>query len=328
MSFYFVPQTSPDDVTNQIEGLTVTSKYKRTWVALRQVEVQVYCPMKPLDIWNFSCLLIRKQNIHFSHRHFQRSFDKKAPPVSMSKLLSHGYVEDKKKSPNDDDCSSTILVSLTEGSCVICSKATAVSVSLCVTWHSRCFPRCDLGTDEHHRHWGRGRPGVVAGALPPPLATVRGLTNPQNTPRCHRCPSPVHLHLLYIHWLFCTHVYAKGAVLLFICFNLWQRTDLSRMCRCSLCSWFSVFCSIWKTSRWQVGRLTRRRFGSRHCWLGVRFLPWLYEDRVSEFLTCLCSRRVVPVMWNVLLSDGMFAAAGVSTIVPAAVQQAEVYTEC
>lgn len=166
MSFYFVLQTSPDDVTNQIEGLTVTSKYKRTWVALRQVEAQVYCPMKPLDIWNFSCLLIRKRNIHFSHCQFQRSFDKKAPPVSMSKLLSHGYVEDKKKSPNDDDCSSTILVSLTEGSYVICSKATAVSASLCVTWHSRYFPRYDLGTDEHHRHWGRGRPGVVAGALP------------------------------------------------------------------------------------------------------------------------------------------------------------------
>ncbi|XP_077471499.1 uncharacterized protein C7orf57 homolog [Stigmatopora argus] len=31
---------------------------------------------------------------------------KKATPVSMSKLLSHGYVEDKKKSPNDDDTSS------------------------------------------------------------------------------------------------------------------------------------------------------------------------------------------------------------------------------
>ncbi|CAG5933951.1 unnamed protein product [Menidia menidia] len=34
------------------------------------------------------------------------SYDKKAPPVSMSKLLSHGYVEEKKKSPNDDDASS------------------------------------------------------------------------------------------------------------------------------------------------------------------------------------------------------------------------------
>nr|XP_061802190.1 uncharacterized protein C7orf57 homolog [Nerophis lumbriciformis] len=34
------------------------------------------------------------------------SHAKKAPPVSMSKLLSHGYVEDKKKSPNDDDASS------------------------------------------------------------------------------------------------------------------------------------------------------------------------------------------------------------------------------
>ncbi|XP_073318489.1 uncharacterized protein C7orf57 homolog [Pagrus major] len=55
---------SPDGVASQIEGLTVTSKYKRT------------------------------------------SYDKKAPPVSMTKLLSHGYVEEKKKSPNDDDTSS------------------------------------------------------------------------------------------------------------------------------------------------------------------------------------------------------------------------------
>lgn len=35
-----------------------------------------------------------------------RSFDKKAVPVSMSKLLSHGYVEEK-KTPTDDDTSST-----------------------------------------------------------------------------------------------------------------------------------------------------------------------------------------------------------------------------
>lgn len=40
-----------------------------------------------------------------------RAHDKKAPPVSMSKLLSHGYVEDKKKSPNDDDASSMIRAS-------------------------------------------------------------------------------------------------------------------------------------------------------------------------------------------------------------------------
>lgn len=57
-------KTPPDDVTNQLEGLNVSSKYKRT------------------------------------------SFEKKAAPVSMSKLLSHGYVEEKKKSPNDDDSSS------------------------------------------------------------------------------------------------------------------------------------------------------------------------------------------------------------------------------
>lgn len=39
-----------------------------------------------------------------------RCFDKKAAPVSMSKLLSHGYVEEK-KTPNDDDTSSTLLCS-------------------------------------------------------------------------------------------------------------------------------------------------------------------------------------------------------------------------
>ncbi|XP_023119098.2 uncharacterized protein C7orf57 homolog [Amphiprion ocellaris] len=55
---------SPDGAAGQMEGLSVTNKYKRT------------------------------------------SYDKKAPPVSMSKLLSHGYVEEKKKSPNDDDASS------------------------------------------------------------------------------------------------------------------------------------------------------------------------------------------------------------------------------
>ncbi|XP_060888994.1 uncharacterized protein C7orf57 homolog [Labrus mixtus] len=55
---------SPDGVTDQLEGLTVANKYKRT------------------------------------------CYDKKAPPVSMSMLLSHGYVEDKKNSPNDDDTSS------------------------------------------------------------------------------------------------------------------------------------------------------------------------------------------------------------------------------
>ncbi|KAM3584949.1 uncharacterized protein V6R79_003317 [Siganus canaliculatus] len=58
------PKMSPDGVAGQLEGLSMTNKYKRT------------------------------------------SYDKKAPPVSMSKLLSHGYVEEKKKSPNDDDASS------------------------------------------------------------------------------------------------------------------------------------------------------------------------------------------------------------------------------
>ncbi|XP_018597057.1 uncharacterized protein C7orf57 homolog isoform X2 [Scleropages formosus] len=36
----------------------------------------------------------------------RKSYDKKQPPVSMSKLLSFGYVEEIEKSPNDDDASS------------------------------------------------------------------------------------------------------------------------------------------------------------------------------------------------------------------------------
>ncbi|XP_037618352.1 uncharacterized protein C7orf57 homolog [Sebastes umbrosus] len=55
---------SPDGVANEMEGLSMTNKYKRT------------------------------------------SHEKNATPVSMTKLLSHGYVGDKKKSPNDDDASS------------------------------------------------------------------------------------------------------------------------------------------------------------------------------------------------------------------------------
>ncbi|KAM6945713.1 uncharacterized protein C7orf57 homolog [Aplochiton taeniatus] len=43
--------------------------------------------------------------------HVERCQDKKAPPVSMSKLLSFGYVEDETKSPNDDDTSSKTLLS-------------------------------------------------------------------------------------------------------------------------------------------------------------------------------------------------------------------------
>ncbi|KAM4560257.1 uncharacterized protein C7orf57 homolog [Odontesthes bonariensis] len=57
-------KASPEEAANEMEGLSLTSKYKRT------------------------------------------CYDKKAPPVSMTKLLSHGYVGDKKKSPNDDDTSS------------------------------------------------------------------------------------------------------------------------------------------------------------------------------------------------------------------------------
>ncbi|KAM6892958.1 uncharacterized protein C7orf57 homolog isoform 2-T2 [Lycodopsis pacificus] len=56
---------SPDGVVNEMEGLSMTNKYKRT------------------------------------------CYEKKAVPVSMSKLLSHGYV-DKKKSPNDDDDTSSV----------------------------------------------------------------------------------------------------------------------------------------------------------------------------------------------------------------------------
>ncbi|TWW63808.1 uncharacterized protein C7orf57 homolog [Takifugu flavidus] len=56
-------KASPDGISDEMEGLTVTNKYKRV------------------------------------------CFDKKAVPVSMTKLLSHGYVEEK-KTPNDDDTSS------------------------------------------------------------------------------------------------------------------------------------------------------------------------------------------------------------------------------
>ncbi|KAK5847996.1 hypothetical protein PBY51_017081 [Eleginops maclovinus] len=55
-------QLSPDGVADEMGGLSMTGKYKRT------------------------------------------SYEKKTPPVSMSKLLSHGYIE--KKTPNDDDASS------------------------------------------------------------------------------------------------------------------------------------------------------------------------------------------------------------------------------
>uniref|UniRef100_A0A3B4BEZ1 Uncharacterized protein n=1 Tax=Periophthalmus magnuspinnatus TaxID=409849 RepID=A0A3B4BEZ1_9GOBI len=37
------------------------------------------------------------------------SYEKKAPPVSMTKLLSHGYVEEK-KSPDDDTSSTTTFI--------------------------------------------------------------------------------------------------------------------------------------------------------------------------------------------------------------------------
>ncbi|XP_056157357.1 uncharacterized protein C7orf57 homolog [Lampris incognitus] len=44
--------------------------------------------------------------INETNKYKRTSYDKKAPPVSMSKLLSFGYVEEEKKSPNDDDASS------------------------------------------------------------------------------------------------------------------------------------------------------------------------------------------------------------------------------
>ncbi|XP_028280441.1 uncharacterized protein C7orf57 homolog [Parambassis ranga] len=46
------------------------------------------------------------EGLSLINKYKRTSYDKKAPPVSMSKLLSHGYVEEKKKSPNDDDASS------------------------------------------------------------------------------------------------------------------------------------------------------------------------------------------------------------------------------
>ncbi|KAM9328486.1 uncharacterized protein KZ484_019874 [Pholidichthys leucotaenia] len=61
--FRYEDGLSPDGVAAQVEGLSMTNKYKRT------------------------------------------SYEKKAPPVSMFTLLSHGYVEGK-KNPNDDDASS------------------------------------------------------------------------------------------------------------------------------------------------------------------------------------------------------------------------------
>ncbi|XP_061532881.1 uncharacterized protein C7orf57 homolog [Phycodurus eques] len=46
------------------------------------------------------------EGLPVSNNYKRTSHNKKVAPVSMSKLLSHGYVEDKKKSPNDDDASS------------------------------------------------------------------------------------------------------------------------------------------------------------------------------------------------------------------------------
>ncbi|XP_010786513.1 uncharacterized protein [Notothenia coriiceps] len=57
-------QMSPDGVADELGGLIVTSKYKKT------------------------------------------NHEKKTPPVSMTKLLSHGYIE--KKTPNNDDDASSV----------------------------------------------------------------------------------------------------------------------------------------------------------------------------------------------------------------------------
>ncbi|XP_061745000.1 uncharacterized protein C7orf57 homolog [Nerophis ophidion] len=46
------------------------------------------------------------EQLSLNNKYKRMCHDKRTPPVSMSKLLSHGYVEDKKKSPNDDDASS------------------------------------------------------------------------------------------------------------------------------------------------------------------------------------------------------------------------------
>lgn len=46
------------------------------------------------------------EGLAVTNKYKRTSYEKKAPPVSMSKLLSHGYVEEKKKSPTDDDASS------------------------------------------------------------------------------------------------------------------------------------------------------------------------------------------------------------------------------
>ncbi|XP_061571592.1 uncharacterized protein C7orf57 homolog [Cololabis saira] len=46
------------------------------------------------------------EGLTMTNKYKRRSYDKKTTPVSMSKLLSHGYVGDKKKSANDDDASS------------------------------------------------------------------------------------------------------------------------------------------------------------------------------------------------------------------------------
>lgn len=85
------PQVSPDGVSDGMEGLTVSSKYKRVWVK----------PLPPL----MSLMWLQDQSLTVTPL-VLRSFDKKVAPVSMSKLLSHGYVEEK-KTPTDDEASST-----------------------------------------------------------------------------------------------------------------------------------------------------------------------------------------------------------------------------
>lgn len=121
---FSIPQISPDGVVNQMEGLSMTSKYKRTWVnpndrsfiyknAKPDKNKSLYSAAPELGV--DSLKVVRgvlkpssRDDAAVSSR-LLRSYDKKAPPVSMSKLLSHGYVEDKKKSPNDDDDASSTI---------------------------------------------------------------------------------------------------------------------------------------------------------------------------------------------------------------------------
>lgn len=55
---------------------------------------------------NNSASQLESLSISQANKYKRTSYDKKAAPVSMSKLLSFGYVEEERKSSNDDDASS------------------------------------------------------------------------------------------------------------------------------------------------------------------------------------------------------------------------------